>query len=58
LHGVMPVHAASQAMPETPLIGGHIASGVSSVLAIQSGRGNDVLHHRDTTVSEQGTDIS
>jgi signal transduction histidine kinase len=62
LHGVMPVHVApAAATPEGPLSGGYVASGapsVSSVLALQSGPGSEVLHHRDTPVSEQGADIS
>lgn len=56
LHGVMPVHVAPVA-PEPPLSGGYAAAG-SSALALRSTHGADVLHHRETPVSEHGADIS
>jgi signal transduction histidine kinase len=62
LHGMMPVHVAPPAgASEASLSGGYMASGtptVPSVLAIRSAHASDVLHHRDTPVSEQGADIS
>ncbi|NJO34774.1 MAG: sensor histidine kinase [Rhodospirillales bacterium] len=59
LHGVMPVDVVPAAAgPEASSSGGYISShSVSSVLAIRSGHGSDVLHHRDVPVSEQGADI-
>jgi signal transduction histidine kinase len=59
LHGVMPLHVAPAAgAAEAALSGGYIGAGLpASLLAIRSGHGSDVLHHRDTPASDQGTDL-